>query len=41
VVTLAEYQACCEELEEKNDEGEKELLMTEALKEVEEGLDEG
>ena len=41
VVTLAEYQACCEELKEENDEGEKELLMTEALEEVEEGPDKG
>ena len=40
IVTLAEYQASCEELEDKNDEGEKELLMTEALEEVEEGPDE-
>jgi len=40
VVTLAEYQASCEELEEENDEGEKELLMTKALEEVEEGPDE-
>ena len=41
MVTLAEYQASCEELEEKNDEGEKELLMTKALEEVEEGPDKG
>jgi len=41
VVTLVEYQASCEELEEENDKGEKALLITEALKEVEEGPDEG
>jgi len=41
VVTWGEYQACCEELEEENDEGEKDLPMTEALEEVEEGPDEG
>jgi len=41
MVTLAEYQASCNELEEENDEGEKELLMTKALKEVKEGPDEG
>ena len=37
VLTLAEYQAPCEELEEENDEEEKEILMTEALEKVEEG----
>jgi len=41
VVTLAVYQASCEELEEEKDEGEKELLMTDVFEEVEEGLDEG
>ena len=37
MVTLAEDKACCEELEEENDEGEKELLTTKTLEEVEEG----
>ena len=41
IVTLAEYQASYEELEDENDKGEKELLMIEALKEVEEGPNEG
>jgi len=37
VATLVEYQGSYEELEEENNEREKELLMAEALKEVEEG----
>jgi len=41
MVTLAEYQASYEELEEENGEGEKELLMAKALEEVAEGPDEG
>ena len=41
VVTLAEYHATCEELDDENDEEERELLMTEGLEEVEEGPDEG
>ena len=41
VVTLAEYQASYEELEEENDEGEKELSMTKSLKEVKEGPNKG
>jgi len=41
IVTLAEYQASYEELDDENDGEENELLMTEALEEVEEGSDEG
>jgi len=41
MVTFAKYQASSEELGEENDEGGKELLMAEALEEVEEGPDEG
>ena len=38
---MAEYQASYEELDDENDGEEKELIMTEALEEVEEGPDEG
>ena len=41
IVTLAEYHATCEELDDENDGEERELLMTEGLEEVEEGPDEG
>jgi len=41
MVSLVEYQASCEELEEENDEGEKELLMIKALEGLEVGPDEG
>ena len=38
---MAKYQASLEELEEKEEEGEKETFLSKALKEIEEGLDEG
>ena len=41
IVTLAEYQASYEELGDENCKGEKELLLTQALEEVEEEPDEG
>ena len=40
-MTLAKCQASYEELDKGNEEGEKEFLLNEAPKEVEEGLDEG
>ena len=41
IVTLAEYQAICEEQDEENEGEGKDLLMTDVLEEVEEGPDEG
>ena len=38
---MAEYQASYEELEDENDQGGKELLMTKALVEVKEGPNKG
>ena len=41
VVTLAEYQAACEVMEEGEEEGSKEMFLTKDMEEYEEGLDEG
>jgi len=37
VVSLVEYQPFYKELDEEDEEGEKELLLNEALEEVEQG----